>query len=166
MRKILVTAITAFGLSFGAQAADLKVGFVNIQAVMQAAPQAEQATKTLEDEFAPQQREMIADSNELKSLQEKYQKDAAVMSDSERQSMERRIRDLQRDLQRRQQQLQEDVQIRRNEVLGNLQRAALEATEAYAKENGFDLILIDGVVYASDAVNVTSQVVERIRGGK
>lgn len=166
MRKLLFTVIAAFGFTFGAQAADLKVGFVNVQAVMQAAPQAEQATKTLEEEFAPQQREMIADSNELKSMQEKYQKDAAVMSDSERQSMERRIRDLQRDLQRRQQQLQEDVQIRRNEVLSSLQRAALEATEAYAKENGFDLILIDGVVYASDAVNVTSQVVERIRGSK
>ena len=164
MRKILIAAIAAFGLSFSAQAADLKIGFVNMQAVIQAAPEAEQARKTLEEEFKPQQRDMIADSNELKSLQERYQKDGAVMSDSERQNMERRIRDLQRDLQRREQQLREDLQIRQNEIMGSLQRVAFEATNAFAKENGYDIILIEGVAYVSEAVNVTAQVVERVRG--
>lgn len=166
MKKLFLVMAAAAATTLPAHAAELKLGFVNLQEVVANAPQTAQAEEKLQQEFAPQRRDIISQQNDLKSLQEKYQKDGAVMSESERANMERRLRDLQRDLQRAQQQYSEDVQIRRNEELGGLQRLVVTTVQDFAKEQGFDLIFVEGVAYASDAVNVTAQVVERVKNAK
>jgi outer membrane protein len=42
--------------------------------------------------------------------------------------------------------------------LGNIQRALLKEVQDYAQQQGFDLVVGDGVLYASDSVNITAQV--------
>src|SRR5690606_32110429 len=108
-------------------------------------------------------RELLSLQNDLKGLQEKFQRDAEVMSQSERSEMERRIRDLGRDLQYRNQTYMEDAQTRRNEELGKLQRELVVAVNDFAQAEGFDLILVDGVMYADKALDVTEQVLAKIK---
>ncbi len=166
MRNSFVLLVALLGMGFTAQAAETRIGYVNLAEVLQASPQAKAAEDKLTQEFAAERREILAQSEDLKKMQEKYQKDAATMGDSERTALERRMRDLQRDLQRRQQEFQEDVQIRRNEELGALQRTVVMAVQDYARTEGFDLIVVEGVAYASDAINVTAAVVERVKTAK
>src|SRR5690606_9528800 len=125
-------------------------------------PQARKIQEGLEQEFAPERRELVSLQNDLKGLQEKFQRDAEVMSQSERTEMERRIRDMARDLQFRNQTFMEDAQARRNEELGKLQRELVTAVNEFAAAEGYDLILVDGVIYANDALDVTEQVLARI----
>ena len=70
------------------------------------------------------------------------------------------MRDLQREVARLQNEFREDFNLRRNEELGNLQRALLQEVQAYAQTAGYDLIVGDGVLYASSAVNITEMVLQ------
>lgn len=165
MHKSILVMGTVFALGFAAptEAAELKIGIINGQQLIAQSPQAETLSKKLEEEFAPERRELMAQQNELKSLQEKYQRDAEVMSASERSSMEQRIRDLGRDFQYRQQTVGEDFQRRQREELGKLQQQLQQAINAFAAAEGYDLILSEGVAYRSDAIDVTDELLAYIK---
>ena len=81
------------GLMFVANVsfADLKIGFVNIPAVLEKAPQAEKAKKRLEQKFSPRDKQLVAQGKEIQSMEEKMTKDASVMSDSEKANLEKEI---------------------------------------------------------------------------
>ena len=46
--------------------------------------------------------------------------------------------------------------------LKKLQKRIYEAIQTLAKEGNYDLLLTDGVIHASDAINVTSEVQEKL----
>lgn len=146
------------------QAAELKVGVVNVRQLMEDSPQARAATRAIEDEFAPRKRELENLQKELKARDEKFQREAAVMSEADRAKAERDLRETQRDFQRRAQQFQEDVNVRQNEEIGRMQRTLLEEIQTYAKAQNYDVILGDGVLYAKDAINVTAAVLGALEG--
>ena len=142
--------------------ADLKIGFVNIPAVLEKAPQAEKAKKRLEQEFSPRDKQLVAQQKEIQNMDEKMTKDAAVMGESARVNLEKEILNKKRDAKRAQQEFSEDFNVRRNEELGKLQRRIVEAIREIAKDQNFDLLLTDGVIYASDKIDVTSQVQQKL----
>jgi outer membrane protein len=152
--------LIAFALPAAAQ--DLKIGVVNVPLLLDRAPQTKTAMDALQEEFAPRQREFQAKAKELEDLQEKMKKDAAVMGEAERRNAEKDLRDLQREVQRMQNEFQEDLNLRQNEELGNLQRTLVAEIQSYAQQEGYDLIVGDGVLFASNAINITEEVLRAI----
>ena len=146
-----------------AAAQELKIGVVNIPLLMDRAPQTQEAMTALEEEFQPRQRDILAKQKELEDLTARVQRDIAVMGETERRNAERDVRDLQREVQRLTTEFQEDFNLRRNEELGNLQRSLLQEVQNYAQTAGYDLIVGDGVLYASSAVNVTALILEAMQ---
>ncbi|MDI1229925.1 MAG: OmpH family outer membrane protein [Methylobacter sp.] len=142
--------------------ADLKIGFVNIPAVLEKAPQAEKAKKRLEQEFSPRDKQLVAQQKEIQSMDDRIAKDSAVMGASERTNMERDILNKKRDAKRAQQEFSEDFNVRRNEELGKLQNRIVEVIRGIAKDQSYDLLLTDGVIYASDQIDVTAQVQQKL----
>lgn len=162
VKKLLAKAIAGVALAgvliAPAIAQELRIGVVNVPALMQQAPQAAAVSDALAEEFQPRQREIVAKQKEYEELTEKVQRDLAVMGETERRNAEKDVRDLQREVARLQTEFQEDVNLRRNEELGNLQRSLLKEVQEYAESAGFDLVVGDGVLYASQAVNITENV--------
>jgi outer membrane protein len=159
------TKISLFlGLMFFANAsfADLKIGFVNIPAVLEKAPQAEKAKKRLEQKFSPRDKQLVAQQKEIQGMEEKLAKDASVMSDSEKANLEKDIMNKKRDAKRSQQEFSEDFNASRNEELGKLQRRIVEAVRNIAKDDEYDLLLTDGVIYAKDQFDITAQVQKKL----
>jgi len=163
MRFLIFATAGVMMLGSAVTAAEIKIGFVNVAQVLQQAPQAAEAKKRLEKEFAPRDKRLVAQQKELKKLEEKLARDAAVMSDAERRKLERDILSKQREVKRAQEEFREDFNLRRNEELGKLQRKIFEAIKALAKEEQYDLLLTDGVVYASDKVDVTAKVQKKLQ---
>ncbi len=153
-----VALLLAVAVGGTAAAQELKIGVVNVPVLMDRAPQAKLAMDALQEEFAPRQREILAKQKEYEELGEKVQRDVAVMGETERRNAENDLRNLQREVTRLQNEFREDLNLRRNEELGNLQRALLEEVQTYAKSAGFDLVVGDGVLFASPAVNITENV--------
>ncbi|MCC6202867.1 MAG: OmpH family outer membrane protein [Gammaproteobacteria bacterium] len=144
-------------------AAEYKIGFVNSARLLQGSPQAEAATQALEREFAPRRRELETKQNEIKTMEDRLNKDGAVMSESERVKLERNLVEQQRELKRRAEEFQEDVNFRRNDELGKIQRQFMEAIQVIAKEQKYDLIVSEGVIYASEQMDITGAVLEQLK---
>ncbi len=142
--------------------AELKIGFVNIPAVLEKAPQAEKAKKRLEQKFSSRDKQLVAQQKEIQTMEEKMTKDAAIMSDSEKSNLEKDLNNKRRDAKRSQQEFSEDFNASRNEELGKLQRHIIEAIREIAKAQNFDLLLTEGVIYANDKIDVTAQVQQKL----
>lgn len=152
--------VSAFALPAAAQ--EVKIGVVSLPILIERAPQTKAAMDALQEEFAPRQREFLAKQKEFEDLQTKAQKDAAVMGETERRNAEKDLRDLQREVARLQNEFREDLNIRQNEEYGILQRALLKEVQDYAEQQGYDLIVGDGVLYVSNAINITEEVLRAV----
>lgn len=144
-------------------AADYKIGVVAAVRVLEAAPQAELAKKKLESEFAGKDKLLMAKQKELKALEDRAAKDGAIMSETERTRLERDLIEKRRELKRDSDEFREDVNFRRNEEFGKIQKEIVEAIQTIAAEQKFDLVLGEGVIFASKAVDITDLVIERLK---
>ncbi len=160
--KTKISLFLALLLTANVSFAELKIGFVNVAQVLEKAPQAEKAKKRLEKEFSPRDKHLVSQGKEIKKLDEKLKRDASVMGESERRKLERDIIAKKREAKRAQQEFSEDFNMRRNEELGKLQRRILEAIRALAKDQNFDLLLTDGVIFASSQIDVTEEVKKKL----
>jgi outer membrane protein len=161
---LVATAVLAPGASALAQT-QTKIGFVNVSRLLSEAPQAQAASAALETEFAGRRRELETQQKDLKTRVEKLQKDGAVMAENERRNAEKALRDGQREFARKQNEFLEDLNVRRNEALGQLQRAVVQEIQTYAKSAGFDIVVADAL-YASPALDITTQVLAALQSRK
>ena len=138
--------------------AEIKIGVVSFQKLLEEAPQTKTAMQALEGEFAPRRRELLTMQNDLKARDEKLQKEGAVMAEADRAKTEKALRDEQREFSRKAGEYQDDASARRNEELGKVQRYLAQEVQGYASAQGFDLVLADGVLYNKPAFDITANI--------
>ena len=164
LKKITFSIVFALGLMAQTSiASELKLGFVNTARILKEAPQAEKARKKLEFEFAPRDKKIVDMQKGLKALEDQLAKDAMVMAESARKKLERQIISDKRDIKRSREEFSEDLNIRRNEELNKLQKLVYDTIVALAKEQHYDLILGDSVLFASKRVDVTDLVLIKLK---
>ena len=158
-RSIPCLALLLCGF-LGAQgaSAEVKMGVVNFQKLLEEAPQTKAAMQALENEFAPRRRDLLTMQNDLKAKDEKLQKEGAVMAEADRAKAEKTLRDQQREFSRKAGEFQDDASTRRNEEIGKVQRYLVSEIQAYANAQGFDLVLGDGVFFAKGPLDITANV--------
>ncbi|MDX1433433.1 MAG: OmpH family outer membrane protein [Gammaproteobacteria bacterium] len=163
-RRTLCGALMAAAAAAPAQVlAEVQVGFVNVAKVLELAPQAEAARNRIEREFAPKDRELLEQQKDIRALEDRLVKNAAVMSETERQRQEAEIRAQKRDLRRSQDEFREDLNLRKSQELSKLQKTVTEVIQQLARADKYDLILSDGVIYAGERVDITDLILERLR---
>ena len=158
-RSIPLLALFLCGLMASSHAgAEVKMGVVNFQKLLEDAPQTKTAMQSLENEFAPRRRELLTMQNDLKARDDKLQKESAVMAEADRAKAEKTLRDQQREFSRKAGEFQDDASTRRNEEIGKVQRYLVTEIQAYATAQGFDLVLGDGVFFAKGPLDITANV--------
>jgi outer membrane protein len=158
-RSFSFLALCLCGVLCAQQAsAEVKMGVVNFQKLLEDAPQTKTAMQALENEFAPRRRELLTMQNDLKARDEKLQKEGAVMAEADRAKAEKSLRDQQREFSRKASEFQDDASTRRNEEIGKVQRYLVTEIQGYAAAQGFDLVLGEGVFYAKAPLDITANV--------
>jgi len=142
--------------------AEVKIGFVQVDKILQEAPQTIESNKKLEKEFSSRTDKLKADVKSLKERESSFSKDALTMKESERDTKEKSLSQLRVDVQRKERELREDINIRRNEELGGLQEQINKAVTSVAKAEGFDLVLYNGVAYASEKIDITDKILKSL----
>jgi len=164
IKKYLFVLMLGLVWAVNLQAAELKIGYVDLQTIMDKSPQGEAATRALEREFSSRRKRLEATQNKLKRLEEAFTRDAAILSDSQKERKQKEIFTQRRELKRSQEEFLEDLNFRRNDELGKLQKQVIEAIKSLAREEQYD-ILLSNVVYASDSVNVTNKILDKLKAG-
>ncbi len=157
----MVLIICLFSVSFAW--AGQKIAFVNQAKLLQKAPQAEAARSKLQKEFAKRDKALVSLQKKIQSNTEKLQKDAAILSVTELNKLKRKITLLRRDLERDKAAFKEDLSIRQNEELVKLQKSVLKSIKTIAEQEKYDLIISEGVIYASKQIDVTDKILAQLK---
>ena len=161
MKYKFLAFVTLFLASLSVYA-ELKVGFVQVDKILQEAPQTIESNKKLEKEFSSRTDKLKADVKALKEREASFSKDVLTMKDSERGTKEKSLSQLRVDVQRIERELREDINIRRNEELGGLQEQINKAVTSVSKAEGFDLVLYNSVAYASEKIDITDKILKSL----
>lgn len=138
------------------------VGVVDMGYLINNAPQAEAASRELEESFGPEQRRMQEKQQEYQELVEQLEKDELVMEEQERQETRQRLQELQQEMQQMEQRFREELGAEREQAFGRIQQLVAEIVDEMAEEEGFDVVVTQGVLYASESANLTDRVLERM----
>jgi outer membrane protein len=160
LKKLLVVGVLSFALQLNA--AELKIGYVQVDKILQDAPQTAESGKKLEREFTARTQELERLQKQIKDIETALDKDSLTMSEADRKNKERDSSNLKIDFQRKQRELREDVNLRKNEELGTLQDKINKAVTAVSEAEGYDLVVYGGVAYANKKIDITDKVLKSL----
>lgn len=160
LKSLLALALLTSAWSIGA--AEIKVGYVQVDKILQDAPQTAESGKKLEREFSPRTQELDRMQKQIKDLQTSLDKESLTLSESARRDKERDLSNLKIEFQRKQRELREDVNLRKNEELSLLQDRINKAVTTVSEAEGYDLVVYGGVAYASKKVDITDKVLKAL----
>ncbi len=161
MKYKFLAFVTLFIASLSVYA-ELKVGFVEVQKILQEAPQTIEINKKLEKEFNLRSDKLKTDIKALSDKQTAFNKDSLTMKDSEKESKVKGLDQLRIDIQRKDRELKEDFNLRKNEELASLQDQVNKAVLSVAKAEGYDLVVYNGVAYASEKIDITDKILKSL----
>lgn len=157
MKKIFLTILLMMFIS--TSYAELKIGFVQINQILKQAPQTAISNKKLVKEFKGKTDKLKKLIVELETKANSFKKNSLTMDDATREAKQRELQLTKIDIQRDERELKEDINLRRREEINALQGKINIAIDKFAKAEKYDLILYQGVAYASDGVDITKDIV-------
>ncbi len=158
-----LAATTFMAAPVQAQDQATKIGFVSTERILRDSKPAKAAQSKIEAEFKKRDDELQQMANSLRDQAQKLDKDAPVLSESERITRERQLEDLDSDLQRKRREFQEDFNRRRNEEFSKIIEDADSTIQKIAESEGYDLIIQDAVT-VSPRIDITDQVLKSLGG--
>lgn len=161
MKFLSASALLLVALS--TQAQDLKIGYVNRDKVFSKANIYKDAEAKFKAEFAGREKELKDLELKLKGLADRFEKDAQIISESERGRRQRELVELEREMQRKRRAFQEDVAQRQQEEIAILNDRAGRIIQQIFESEKFDLILTqDAVSFVSARVDITDKVIKAL----
>ena len=139
--------------------AESKIGYVNINRLLQSAPAAQRAEEKLRQEFANRDVELSRLRARVTQAQADLEKDGITLSEQQLRARERDLSALDGEFQRKQEQFKEDLEARRKDELGNLLEGANRAVRKIGEAGKYDIIFQEAV-WASPAIDVTESVIK------
>jgi len=146
--------------------AEIKIGYVVVEKVLKEAPQTTVSNKKLEKEFKSRTDGLQKKVKGIQKQEKDYKKNSVTMSESERQKAQKKMQNAKIDIQRIERELREDIDIRRREEIGKLQQQINKSIEDLAKKEKYDLILYQGVAYASKGIDITNDLIKSLGKSK
>tara|TARA_B100000035_G_scaffold233403_1_gene201667 strand:+ start:44837 stop:45325 length:489 start_codon:yes stop_codon:yes gene_type:complete len=160
MKKILLIIFTCFLTNIANS--EVKIGFVQVDQILKNAPQTAASNKKLEKEFKKRTDTLKKAIQEIQKEEKDFAKNSLTLSDKEKEKISRKLQQSKIDAQRDERELREDIDIRRREEINELQTEVNKTIEKIAADQKFDLIVYQGVAYASPKIDITDQVIKAL----
>jgi len=162
-RSLVVMVALAAVFQSTIASAEIKIGVYDARKILESLPSVQKEFNNLNAEFEPKKKDIANKTEKLQKLQDDIKKNAGtIYSDTELQSKQLEFQSKRRELQL----LVEDTErlfgVRRNEAIRKFQSSVDAEVRKVAQEEGYDLILRSGVMYASPKVDITDQVLKRM----
>lgn len=144
--------------------ADYVIAVIDPTRIVEQSPQYEAARAQLEREVGDREQKLAEQKTQLVELRQRLENDAALMSEEERQRLRTDIRNRDRKVKYAQAEFREDVSLRQNELRTKLVKQVKEVVAELAREENIDLILSEGLIYVSQRIDISDQVIARLKG--
>ena len=150
-------------VAFAQAPAAAKIGYVDMKRLLDNAPQVVAGREKLSKEFAPRDASLKTDEKRLDDLRERQQREGATMATTDADTLKREIDALDRSIKRNREAMRNDLKSRSDQELDKSWREINDAVVGFAREQGYDIIVPSPVVYSSARVDITDQVLARLR---
>ena len=158
---LVALVFSLFGTSLFADS--VKIGVVDLQKIMQTSSQMKDIQQKLEKEFKPRRDKLVATEASLKSDMEKFKRDSAIMSASQKKDMEKKVIATQQQFERDGQQYQQELSTAHNEAMEGLYAKVRAAIAKIAQDEKYDIIVQkDATPFSSSGLDVTDKVIKAI----
>jgi len=159
----VVTAIIIAGWLGPCLAADLKIGYVDIQRAVNDCQAGKEAKKTITKEFEKYQRLGAERQKELQVMKESFEKQAPMLNPDARAAKEKEYQNKLRELQRWAEDSQNEVNQKRIELERTISLGLQKVIQKMGAEDGYTLVLEKNeniVLYASKSIDLTDKVIK------
>lgn len=151
-------------MSGGAFADGTKIGVVDLQKIMQTSTQMKAIQEKLEKEFKPRRDKLVAMEDGLKKDMEKFKRDTAIMSQTQRKDLEKQIVSTQQQFEREGQQYQQELSTAHNESMEEFYNKIRAAIAKVAESEKYDLVFQkDAAPFSVEKLDVTAKVMQEIK---
>lgn len=159
----LLAALILSTFTMNVFADSAKMGVVDLQKIMQTSNQMKAIQQKLEKEFKPRRDKLVASEANLKNDMEKFKRDSAILSLSQKKDLERKIVAAQQQFERDGQQYQQELSTAHNEAMEGLYAKVRSAIGKIAKDEKYDIIVQkDAAPYSVSTLDVTEKVIKAI----
>jgi outer membrane protein len=161
--SIWLTGLLAI-TNVAAYANDARIGVVDLQKIMQTSSQMKTIQQKLEKEFQPRRDNLIAMEKTLKTDMETFKRDTAVLSQSQRKDLEKKIVAEQQQFERDGQQYQQELSTAHNEAMEEFYSKIRAAIAKVAETEKYDLVFQkDAAPFSVDKLDMTAKVMQEIK---
>ena len=160
MRVLVLSFLSALCLAANAQS--LKIGFIDTEQVIASLTQYENSVKALSSEFEPKKQELLDLFKHIELLRENIELNKKN-SNSDPNGIELvKLKNLEESFEKETEFWQKSMNSKKINLLNKIESLINTSINEYAVEEGYDLILYKDVVFVSDKVNITQQIIEKI----
>jgi outer membrane protein len=157
----MVVLMIVMGLAVCSHAAEMKVGIIDFQEVVEKSQPGQKIEAELKKEGERMEAELTKDKDELTALKEKLEREAMVMSREAREEKEIEFRVKARNLQEKEKRYRSEFMGKQRQEVDKLRTVVLEIAQELGKKEGFTLVLSKvGVLYNDASVDLTDKVVK------
>lgn len=158
----IVAASCLFCFAVSAHAADAKLGFVDVQKVLNMSDAGKDAKDQLAAKVKKYQDEINVKQDELKKLKEDIEKQGVLLSESARASKEKDYQQKLKEFQRFTKDAQDELQGKDEEFTRKILEDIEKVVQEFGRKNGFTFLFVknETMVYADEKADQTEAVLK------
>jgi len=141
-----------------------RIAYVNVPWILNNSPQVKAVEAQLKETFIEREQSLLERQRELDELEDRLRESRGSMSDAEVRQLERDLVSGKRRLAIAEEEFQEDVALRKSEEISKLRRQIAEVIQSVAREKQLDMVFETAVVYVSDRVDISQDVLASLEG--
>jgi len=159
----IVVLIIVGGWSGSSLAADLKIGYVDIQKAVNESQAGKEAKKSIAKELEKYHRQFLDKQKELQTMKESLEKQAPMLNPETRTAKEKELQNKIREFQRWQEDIQNEVNQKTKEMERQISLGLQKVIQKLGADEGYSLIIDKNeviVLFASKAIDLTDKVIK------
>lgn len=170
LRRLITVGLVSFVLALFVlsanplTAADMKIGVMNVQKVLVNSTSGKVAKEKFDQKMQDLQSKFKAEEEELVAMQKEIENKSSAWNEETKQVKVRDFQKKRRELQEKSEDARFELKTLQDKELAPILKALEGVVTTFGKENGYTLILDskNGVIFFSDAVDITDQLVKRL----
>ncbi|WP_223469824.1 OmpH family outer membrane protein [Massilia soli] len=161
-KQLLLFALCAVPLAQAhAQAAGSRIAYVATERLMTESKLAKKADERIEAEFSKRDKSINEQIDNVRSLAEKFEREAPKMTEIDRTRRTRELIDMEKDVQRKQREYREDLMQRKNEERANIATKAYKIIEQIAAQDQLDVVIYEAGWF-NPRIDITDKILKQL----
>ncbi|MEA2064648.1 MAG: OmpH family outer membrane protein [Gemmatimonadota bacterium] len=169
MRALIITLTATLAIAASVFGQENKIGYVQLELLMQNFPETEDAVKTWEKEVAGWQKQLQEYQAEIMRMEEEYKQRAMLFSPEKKREKEEELKSRTKEAVEFQQRIfgqEGEAEKRRLDLLRPIYEKVYRACDIYGQQEGYVMIFnSQGLIYAKDELDLTEEVLKILKAG-